>query len=147
MRLCRRQCLSARRGKTPSQLATETKATVIVIEDDPSVRRSLRRLIATAGFHVQTFDRPSTFLGSDSPVSNVCYIIDVHLPEMTGVALCEQLRALGRAPRVILITGHVDERTVEMTRRAKVVAVLLKPFGREKLLEAISAALRVESLR
>jgi FixJ family two-component response regulator len=119
---------------------------VIVIEDDPSVRRSLRRLIATAGFNVQTFDRPSTFLESDSPISNVCYVIDVHLPEMTGVALCEELRALGRMPRVILITGHVDEQTVEMTGRAKVVAVLFKPFSRDQLLEAISTALRAESL-
>jgi FixJ family two-component response regulator len=127
-------------------LATETKATVIVIEDDPSVRRSLRRLIATAGFNVQTFDRPSTFLESDSPISNVCYVIDVHLPEMTGVALCEEMRAQGRTPRVILITGHVDERTVEMTRRAEVAAVLFKPFGRDQLLKAISIALRAESL-
>jgi two-component system, LuxR family, response regulator FixJ len=127
-------------------LATETKATVIVIEDDPSVRRSLRRLIATAGFNVQTFDRPSTFLESDSPISNVCYVIDVHLPEMMGVALCEEMRAQGRTPRVILITGHVDERTVEMTRRAEVAAVLFKPFGRDQLLKAISIALRAESL-
>lgn len=124
------------------QLAPEAKPTVIVIEDDPSVRRSLRRLIATAGFNVQTFDRPSAFLESDSPVSNVCYVIDIHLPEMTGVTLCEELRTLGRTPSVILITGHVDERTLEMTRHANVAAVLFKPFGRDQLLEAISNALR-----
>jgi FixJ family two-component response regulator len=117
-----------------------------VIEDDPSVRRSLRRLIATAGFNVQTFDRPSTFLESDSPISNVCYVIDIHLPEMTGVALCTELRALGRKSPVILITGHIDERILEMTRRANVAAVLFKPFGRDQLLEAISTALRAESL-
>ena len=128
-------------------MATEAKATVIVIEDDPSVRRSLRRLIITAGFNVQTFDRPSAFLESDSPISNVCYVIDVHLPEMTGVALCEKLRALGRAAAVILITGHLDERTLEMTRRANVTAVLFKPFSRDQLLEAISTALRAEGLK
>lgn len=128
------------------QLAPEAKPTVIVIEDDPSVRRSLRRLIATAGFNVQTFDRPSTFLESDSPILNVCYVIDIHLPEMNGVALSEKLRTLGRKPAVILITGHVDERTLEMTRRANAVAVLFKPFGRDQLLEAISTALRSERL-
>ena len=95
--------------EAPSQLAKETKPTVIVIEDDLSVRRSLRRLIATAGFNVQTFDRPSAFLESDPPISNVCYVIDIHLPEMTGVALCEKLSALGLKPRVIRITGHLDE--------------------------------------
>ena len=122
-------------------LAFESKPTVIVIEDDGSVRRSLRRLIATAGFNVQTYDRPSTFLANDSPISNVCYVIDVRLPEMTGVALCEEMRALGRTPAVILITGHVDEQTLEMTRRACVSAVLFKPFSRDQLLDAISSAL------
>lgn len=115
---------------------------MIVIEDDPSMRRSLRRSIATAGFNVHTFDRPSAFLESDSPISNVCYIIDIHLPEMTGVALCEEMRALGRKPRVILITGHADQRTLEMTKHAQAAAVLFKPFGRDQLLAAISFALR-----
>jgi FixJ family two-component response regulator len=127
-------------------LTSEETATVIVIEDDPSVRRSLRRLIATAGFCVQIFDRPSAFLESNPPISNVCYVIDVHLPEMTGVALCEEMRALGWTPRVILITGNTDDRTLEMTKRANVTAVLFKPFGRDQLLEAISTALRPEIL-
>jgi FixJ family two-component response regulator len=112
-----------------------------VIEDDPSMRRSLRRSIATAGFNVRTFDRPSAFLESDSPISNVCYVIDIHLPEMTGVALCEEMRALGRKPRVILITGNLDERTLEMAKHAQAAAVLFKPFGRDRLLAAISIAI------
>jgi two-component system CheB/CheR fusion protein len=128
-------------------LATETKPTVIVIEDDPSMRRSLRRSIATAGFNVQTFDRPSAFLESDSPISNVCFVIDIHLPEMTGVALCDKMRALGREPRVILITGDVDERTLEMTRHAQAAAVLFKPFSRSQLLEAISVAVGTKDLK
>jgi two-component system, chemotaxis family, CheB/CheR fusion protein len=109
------------------------------------MRRSLRRSIATAGFNVQTFDRPSAFLESDSPISNVCYVIDIHLPEMTGVALCDKMRALGRKPRVILITGNVDERTLEIIRHAEAATVLFKPFGRARLLEAISGALEAKS--
>jgi len=116
-----------------------------VIEDDPSVRRSLRRLVATAGFNVQTFDCPSAFLESDSPISNVCYVIDIHLPEMTGVALCEEMRAHGRKPGVILITGNVDKRTLEMIKHAQAAAVLFKPFGRDQLLAAISVALGAKS--
>jgi AmiR/NasT family two-component response regulator len=56
------------------------------------------------------------------------------------------MRALGWTPRVILITGNTDDRTLEMTKRANVEAVLFKPFGRDQLLEAISTALRPEIL-
>jgi AmiR/NasT family two-component response regulator len=56
------------------------------------------------------------------------------------------MRALGWTPRVILITGNTDDRTLEMTKRANVTAVLFKPFGRDQLLEAISTALRPEIL-
>jgi CheY-like chemotaxis protein len=59
---------------------------------------------------------------------------DIHLPEMTGVALCEKMRALGLKPRVILITGHVDEQTLEMSKDASAAAVLFKPFSRNQLL-------------
>jgi CheY-like chemotaxis protein len=55
---------------------------------------------------------------------------DIHLPEMTGVALCEKMRALGLKPRVILIAGHVDEQTLEMSKDASAAAVLFKPFSR-----------------
>jgi len=116
---------------------------VILIEDDPSVLRSLRRVISAAGFAVQTFDRPSALLKSDLPKSDACLVVDVHLPEMNGIELCETLAASGRLLPVILITGHIDDGTREMTKRAHPVAVLFKPFGRDLLLDSISKALSV----
>ena len=60
---------------------------------------------------------------------------------MNGVQLCETLAVLGCRLPVIMITGHLDETTRELTRRAKAIAVLFKPFIRDELLAAISEAL------
>jgi FixJ family two-component response regulator len=122
-------------------LTTVTKPALILVEDDPSVLRALRRLMLSAGFRVLTFDRPYAVLDSELPKTEACLIVDVHLPEMNGAQLCETLAAAGCQLPVIMITGQLDRATRELTRRAKAVAVLFKPFTRESLLEAISEAL------
>ena len=141
----------SRRGRCRGLDATETcirliagqKPALILVEDDPSVLRALRRLMVSAGFEVRTFDRPKAVLDSAMPKSDACLIVDVHLPEMTGVELCEALAASGCHLPVIMITGHADQATRELTRRANPIAVLLNPFSRESLLAAISKALAV----
>ena len=127
--------------EAPYYLATNDNRTVIVVEDDASVLRSLRRLLASAGFSVRTFDRPSALLESEIPRIDACLLIDVHLPEMSGVELCEALTVSGCRLPVVLMTGHTDEATRAMTSRADAVAVLFKPFGRQPMLDAISRAL------
>ena len=122
-------------------LVIETKPALILVEDDLSVLRALRRLMLSAGFQVMAFDRPRAVLDSELPKTDACLIVDVHLPEMNGVQLCETLAASGCRLPVIMITGRLDEATHELTHRAKAVAVLFKPFTREALLEAISEAL------
>jgi FixJ family two-component response regulator len=112
-----------------------------VVEDDLSVLRALRRLMLSAGFQVMAFDRPRAVLDSELPKNDACLVIDVHLPEMNGVQLCETLAAAGCQLPVIMITGHIDQATRELVRRAKAVALLFKPFTRDSLLEAIAAAL------
>jgi FixJ family two-component response regulator len=122
-------------------LVIEAKPALILVEDDSSVLRALRRLMLSAGFQVMAFDRPRAVLDSELPETDACLIVDVHLPEMNGVQLCETLAASGCRLPVIMITGHLDETTRELTHRAKAVAVLFKPFTRDALLEAISYAL------
>ena len=128
-------------SETDAFLIIETKPALILVEDDLSVLRALRRLMLSAGFEVMAFDRPSAVLDSDLPKTNACLVVDVHLPEMNGVQLCETLAASGCRLPVIMITGRLDEATRELTRRAKALAVLFKPFTRDALLEAISEAL------
>jgi len=98
-------------------------------------------LMLSAGFRVMAFDRPRAVLDSELPKSDACLVVDVHLPEMNGVQLCETLVATGCQLPVIMITGHIDPATRELVHRAKAVAVLFKPFTRASLLEAIAAAL------
>ena len=113
-------------SETNCFLVTGEKPALILVEDDSSVLRAMRRLMLSAGFLVMAFDRPRA--------------VDVHLPEMNGVQLCETLAVLGCRLPVIMITGHLDETTRELTRRAKAIAVLFKPFTRDELLAAISEA-------
>jgi FixJ family two-component response regulator len=120
---------------------SEKKPIVILVEDDPSVLRALSRLIETAGFEVRAFDRPSALRLSEIPDDNACLIFDVHLPEMSGVALYEGLAASGCRLPIILMTAHVDAGTRALTESVNAIAVLTKPFNRESLLAALGQAL------
>jgi FixJ family two-component response regulator len=122
-------------------LATAIKPALILVEDDPSVLRALRRLVLSAGFRVIAFDRPRAVLDSDLPKSDACLVVDLQLPEMSGVQLCETLAAAGCRLPMVMMTGHLDQASGDLVRRTKAVAVLFKPFSRDSLLEAISAAL------
>jgi two-component system, LuxR family, response regulator FixJ len=141
----------ARRLDRPSKSAKskvrETKevgkispATVLVVDDDPSVLRSLKRLLSASGFRVTTFARPSELLASETPKSNACMVVDIDMPEMNGIEMCEVLKGSGRGLPTILITGKTDARTRSLAAQSDAVAVLFKPFEEEPLLEAIGRA-------
>lgn len=120
---------------------TNNRPIVIVIDDDPSILRALRRLISGAGFDVRTFDRPSALLQRDLPTAEACLIVDIDLPEMNGVELCAALAASGSRLPVILITAHTDEQTRALARRAHPITLLVKPFARSLLMNSIETAL------
>ena len=136
----------AKSGSTPVQKKTYSvkagrAATVVVVDDDPSVLRALSRLIQTAGFTVLAFDRPSALLGSAIPSANACMVVDIGLPEMTGSELCSALAASGRGLPAILITGRNDSATQRLIEQAHPVAALFKPVDERTLFDAIARAL------
>jgi FixJ family two-component response regulator len=88
------------------------------VDDDPSVLPALARLIRAAGLKVATFDRPSALLASEVPATNACMLVDVHLPEMSGIQLCEALVRSGRGLPAIIITGRNDVETRRVIARA-----------------------------
>lgn len=125
----------------PNALARRSATTVLVVDDDPSVRSSLARLIQAAGFRVLTFDRPSALLASAIPTDNACMVVDINLPEMNGGELCSALTASGRGLPTVLITGRNDFATQRLIEEAHAVAALFKPIDERVLFDAIAQAL------
>ena len=131
--------------RATKEVGTVSPATVLVVDDDPSVLRSLKRLLSASGFRVTTFGGPSELLASETPRTNACMVVDIDMPEMNGIEMCEVLKVSGRGLPTILITGRTDTRTRSLAAQAKAVAVLFKPFEEEPLLDAIDRAIALSS--
>ncbi len=127
----------------PTSVQVRERSTVLLVDDDPSILPALARLIRAAGFSVRTFDRPSAVLASETPKTNACMLVDVHLPEMNGVELCKALAESGRSLPAIMITGRTDAETRRLIEYAHPVAALFKPIDEQALLEAVEHALAI----
>jgi two-component system CheB/CheR fusion protein len=122
-------------------LGKKSPATVIVVDDDASIRGALRRQLQILGFNVLDFGSAEEFLTSEIPAGDTCMLLDVYMPSMNGIELCRKLTDAGRHLPTILISGRDDSQTRKMMREAKPVASLLKPFDEKSLLRAIRKAL------
>jgi FixJ family two-component response regulator len=112
-----------------------------VVDDDPSVRRSIERLIQSTGFKVATFQSAAAFLERPRSEGPACLVLDVRLPGLSGLDLQRQLTNAGIQLPIIFITAHGD---IPMTVRAMkggAVEFLTKPFRTEHLLYAVRAAI------
>ena len=118
---------------------------VWVVDDDLSVRRALRRLIAAGGFAVETFASGREFLEAVPHDRPGCLVLDIYLEGMSGFEVKECLTASGHPVPVIFITAHDDEATRDRARRVGAAAYLRKPFGKHVLLDAIQRALQTGS--
>ena len=126
---------------------SEEPRTVLVVDDDSRLLRSLARLIRSADVNALTFERPAHLLASEVPKTNACLLLDVHLPEMNGVQLYEKLAVARRDLPVIMMTGRDDPPTRHLLERVSAVAVLIKPFDESLLLDAIFRALALSRNR
>ena len=114
---------------------------ISVVDDDDSIRESLRGLIRSVGFAVNVFASAEEFLNSDHLHNTDCLILDVRMPGMNGLELQRQLAISDRKLPVIFITAHGDEEARSRALNGGAVDYLLKPFSEEALLNAIDAAL------
>jgi FixJ family two-component response regulator len=116
-------------------------ATVIVIDDDLSVRRSLGRLLAAAGYGVVACASAEEFLALRDVTRPTCLVTDVRMPGMTGLDLLDDIRARGSDLPVILSSGDADAAAAAHARASGAVRFLLKPFASEDLLAAVADAM------
>ena len=115
--------------------------TVVVIDDDLSVRRSLARLLASAGYEVIVCSSAEEFLAMPSVPRPACVMTDVRMPGMSGLDLLDVLRTRRPSLPIILFSGDADPGAYAHARAAGAVSFLMKPFASEDLLGALAEAL------
>ena len=116
--------------------------TVFLIDDDPSVRRALARLIKSAGYQVETFGSARDFLDREARGEGAaCLVLDIRMPGLSGLDLQRELQAADATLPIIFITGHGDVPMSVQAMKAGAVEFLTKPFGDAVLLTAIRNAL------
>ena len=117
-----------------------TQATIIVIDDHDSVRHSLRALLESAGFGVKDYPTATAFL-ADSHAGGDCLLVDLRMPEMSGMELQQELNKRVAASPLIMITGHGEVALAVAAMRAGAFDFIEKPFDDEMLLASIRRAL------
>lgn len=115
---------------------------VFVVDDDDAVRRALTRLIRSAGYRVEGFGSAHEFLACDLCADcTACLVLDVQLPDLSGLELQRELNGAGRALSIIFITGHGDIPMTVSAMKAGATDFLMKPVNDAELLLAIKTAL------
>lgn len=114
---------------------------VYIVDDDPSVRRALRRLIRHEGLDVETSETAGEFLASEHSRRPACLILDVRLPGMSGTDLQSRLAASEPDLPIVVVTAHAQEEIRCRMLAVGAVAVLSKPFDDDALLAAVRRAL------
>ena len=118
-----------------------SEAIVFVIDDDESIRESLKSLIRSVGLRVETFASAQEFLQSERPDAPACLILDVRMPGLSGLDLQRELTEANIHIPIIFITGHGDIPMSVRAMKAGAVEFLTKPFRDQDLLDAIQQAL------
>jgi len=120
---------------------------VFVVDDDPSVRSSLKFLFSTVGLQVESFDSADAFLHKKTPDAPSCLVLDVRLPGLSGLDFQRELAARNTPIPIIFITGHGDIPMSVRAMKAGAVEFLTKPFRDQDLLDAVRIALERDRAR
>ena len=114
---------------------------VSIVDDDESLRRSLRNLLGSVGFRVETFASAEAFLQSVHQAQTGCLVLDLRMPGMNGFDLLGHLSRTGARIPAVILTAHGDEEAHQRSLQAGAVAFLTKPFNGDALLDAVRTAL------
>jgi RNA polymerase sigma factor (sigma-70 family) len=120
---------------------TEGKGIVFVVDDDPSVRAGLARLFKSVGLAAEVFASAREFSERASAEGPACLVLDVRMPELSGLDLQAELARAGVAIPIIFITGHGTVPTSVRAMKAGAADFLEKPVDEQQLLDAVHRAL------
>ena len=126
---------------------SEAAPIVFVIDDDPSVRRAIKRLIGSVGLQVELFGSTQEFLHSKRPEAPSCLVLDIRLPGISGLDFQRQLAEANIHIPIIFITGHGDIPMSVRAMKAGAVEFFTKPFRDQDLLDAIHIAIEQDRVR
>jgi FixJ family two-component response regulator len=117
---------------------------IYLIDDDESMRTSLSRMLRDVGYIVEDFSSAVTFLEDSMPVAPAVILLDMQMPDMTGLDLQEKLVQLGRKTPIVFVSGQSHPHQIVTSLKRGALDFLFKPFNLEDLLKAVADALEFD---
>jgi FixJ family two-component response regulator len=121
--------------------------TIYIVDDDPDMRESLRWLLKTVGLRTVAFSSAAEFLRGFQGGGPACLVLDVRMPETSGLDLLEEMTARGLRMPVVFITAHADVPMAVRAMKSGAVEFLEKPFNGQVLLEKVQRAVKDDAER
>ena len=129
------------RPRLANRMSEQNGRMVSIVDDDASLRRSLRNFLTSVGLRVETFESAEVFLDSGSLDKTSCLVLDLQMPGMGGLDLLRHLAESDMRIPVIIVTAHGDDDMRQRTLQVGAIAFLEKPVRGPALLEVIRSAL------
>ena len=126
------------------ELLTERNAIVAIVDDDPAIREGVGSLLRSAGWRVETFDSAEEFLARPRVDTPNCVLLDLQLPELSGLALQKWMIEAKLEVPIVFITGHGNIPASVQAIKAGAIEFLTKPFDERQLFKAIAEAMAVD---
>jgi FixJ family two-component response regulator len=124
---------------------SKRKPVVYIVDDDDGMRRALGVLMTTVGYQPAAFAGPREFLSKYDPSQPSCLVLDVRMPEMSGLEVQQHLNRSGSMLPVILVSGHGDIPMAVQAMKDGAFDFLQKPFRDQDLLDRINGALKLDA--
>jgi two-component system, LuxR family, response regulator FixJ len=121
------------------------KPLIYIVDDDDGMRRALTVLITTIGYQPLAFAKPTEFLAKYDPNQPGCLVLDVRMPEMSGLEVQQHLNKAGSMLPVILVSGHGDIPMAVQAMKDGAFDFLQKPFRDQELIDRINGALKLDA--
>jgi FixJ family two-component response regulator len=125
---------------------TDSRATICVVDDDESVRKSLARLLAAAGYRVETYASGAALLAREPLDGPACAVLDLAMPGLDGLTLQSSLASANRNLEIVFLTGHGEVASSVQAMKGGATDFLTKPVDEADLLRAVSEAVERHGL-